>query len=504
MKYFTLIGNHDAIGPDTVGLGAALTIFMNYIEEIDGAYILTTPDKPNFNYKNTAEKTLRRMQLEKKDLPVTIIEMDLENPVNFDLVYKVMLDEVQKIMDKDDIKDDNKIINITSGTPTMSTCWVLLQKSGLIPNAKLIQSFETKYQREHGKSCQEVNLDIDDFPEIKSPNGIKVELNRAKSELKILKEEKSIKKVDESIPNLIGNAAPIREIKEQITKLINADTHVLILGEPGTGKEVVAKAIWNQHRTKIDNELNVFDSGTFSEELILSELFGHVKGAFTGADKDKKGIVEQCEGKMLYLDEIGNIPRDKQNVFMRFLQQGEWRKVGSNQVNHSNIQIIAATNKDINDPDIFASDLRDRFDEIVRIPSLSERKEDIKLMVDHFLFKAGQNVSISEEVYDKLLSFSWPGNVRQLEKWIQRICRYFKDMHLQWEDIPEQIKPNNQMTDTDFDIYPEFPIDYHKYIDDLRYKALDIAAGNKAYADRLLGLKVGTMKQWLHQRKKRE
>jgi DNA-binding NtrC family response regulator len=502
LKYFTLIGNHDAIGPDTVGFGAALTIFMNYIEEIDGAYILTTPDKPNFNYKNTAEKTLRRMQLEKKDLPVTIVEMDLDNPVNFDLVYKVMLDEVQKVMEKDNIQNDEKIINITSGTPTMTTCWVLLQKSGLIPNAKLIQSFETKYQREHGKSCQEVDLDIDDFPEIKSPNGIKVKLNRAKSELKILKEEKSIKKIDESIPNLIGNTVPIREIKQQITKLINTDTHVLILGEPGTGKEVIAKAIWNQHRTEIDKELNVFDSGTFSEELILSELFGHVKGAFTGAGREKSGIVEKCNGKMLFLDEIGNIPRDKQNVLMRFLQFGEWRKVGSDRVNKSDIQIIAATNKDINDSDIFAPDLRDRFDETIKLPSLKTRKMDIKILTDHFLFKSGDNVSFDEDVYTALESYSWPGNIRQLEKWINRICRYYKNTHIQWEDIPDNIKPDLPSPFDDQVQYPEYPINYYEYTNNLRKRALEFAGGNQARAAELLSIKPTTMRQWVLKQKK--
>jgi len=93
---------------------------------------------------------MRRMQHEKKDLPITVIEMDLENPVNFDLVYKVMLDETLKVIESDKIQDEEKIINITSGTPTMTTCWVLLQKSGLIPNAKLIQSFELQFQREYG------------------------------------------------------------------------------------------------------------------------------------------------------------------------------------------------------------------------------------------------------------------------------------------------------------------------------------------------------------------
>ena len=504
MKYFTLIGNHDAIGPETVGFGAALTIFMTYLEKIDGAYIFSTPDKPHFPYKQMAEKTMRHMQQEKKELPVVVIEMDLGNPVNFDLVYKVMLDETQKVIESDGIEDDNKIINITSGTPTMTTCWVLLQKSGLIPNAMLVQSFEKRYQRLYGKTCQEVDLDIDDFPEIKSSNGIKIELDRTKAEVKILKEEKSVKEIDESIPSIVGCSPVIRDIKEQITRLIDSKTHVLILGEPGTGKEVVARAIWNQHRNEIDKDLNVFDCGTFSKDLILSELFGHERGAFTGADRDKQGIIEQCNGKMLYLDEIGNIPRDNQSVMMRFLQFGEWRKVGSERVNKSNVQIIAATNKNIDDPSVFAPDLRDRFDENILLPPLRERKEDIKLLADHFLLKEGKNVSFDKDVYKELLNYPWPANIRELEKWIKRICRFYNDACIQWADIQDNLKPNLPSSFDEDLQYPDFPIDYNYYIDQLRSKALEAARGNMSHAERLLTLKPGTFRQWVFQRKKRD
>ena len=129
MVYFTLIGNHDVIDKNQEGFGAALTIFFHYKNELDGVYIFTSSDKSNFPYKQMAEKTMGRMKLEKKDLPVSVIELDLENPVNFNLVYNVMLDETQKEIEKDSIQSEVKIINITSGTPTMTTCWVLLQKS---------------------------------------------------------------------------------------------------------------------------------------------------------------------------------------------------------------------------------------------------------------------------------------------------------------------------------------------------------------------------------------
>jgi two-component system, NtrC family, response regulator AtoC len=502
MKYFTIIGNHDAIDPKHIGIGAALTIFFKYKEEIDCVYIFTSSDKPNFSYKQTAEKIKRRMQAEKKDLPVSIIEMDIESPVDFDLVYKTMLDETQTVIENDNVKDTPKIINITSGTPTMSTCWVLLQKSGLISNAKLVQSFEPKFQQKYGKTCQEVDLNIDDFPEIKLPSKEKRALNIAHQELKILKEEKSITAKDDSIPQLIGKSKKMRDIKDIILELVDFKTHVLILGEPGTGKEVVAKAIWDIHRKDRDKDLNVFDSGTFGDELILSELFGHEKGAFTGANQKKKGIVEYCEGKMLYLDEIGNIPLKNQSVFLRFLQFGEWKRVGASKINKSQIQIVAATNMDIYNKDIFRADLKDRFHEIINLPTLRERKGDIPLLTDYFLSKINKNVSFDRSVYKELEKYSWPGNVRQLEMWVGRICRKFKDTQISWVEIPQILKPNDMQVDTKYD-FPELPVNFNDYISRLRLHALEISDGNKSQADRLLTLKDGTMKQWVHQREKR-
>jgi DNA-binding NtrC family response regulator len=503
MKYFTMIGNHDAIDSSQEGFGAALTIFFHYKDEIDGVYIFTSPDNPHFPYKQTAEKTMRRMQQEKKDLSVHIIEMELNNPVNFDLVYKVMLDESLKVLENDKIQDDEKIINITSGTPTMTTCWVLLQKSGLIPNAKLIQSFELQFQREYGKSCQEVNLAIDDFPEINTPAKEKRELNRVHEELKVLRDEITTTEIDNSIPGFIGKSKTIREIKDQIIHLVDKETHVLILGERGTGKEVVARAIWDTHRKDIDKKLIPFDCGLFETNLIISELFGYEKGAFTGANQTKHGIVEISNGRMLYLDEIGNIPINNQNVFMRFLQFGEWRRVGSTEINTSSIQVVATTNKNIHDDRVFKSDLRDRFHEIIELPTLRERKSDIKLLTNHFLTRENKNVSFHNNVYEQLEIYPWPGNVRQLEHWVKRICRKYKDIQISWEEIPELLLPDGFKDSTEFD-FPDLPIDSNNFITELRLHALDIADGNKAEADRLLGLKEGTIKQWTHQRKQRE
>ena len=500
MKYFTLIGNHDFISKDSEP-GAAMTIFNEYKDKIDGVYIFASPGI----YKEMSEKIARRMKSfsDNKELHVSIVDVDIESPVDFDLVYKAMLDESRTVIEKDKLHDEDIIINITSGTPTMCTCWVLLAQSNLIPNAKLIQSFELRFQRKYGKACQEVDLNIDDFPEIKSPDKVKRELNRVNKENKILKSEKKVIEIDLQMPDLIGNSKAMRQIKDQIVRMIDTETHVLILGERGTGKEVVAKSIWNAHRKKLDKKFIAYDCGGFSPNLIASELFGSKKGAFTGADKDKEGLLEANDGKMIFLDEIGNIPRENQNVFMRLLQSGEIRRIGSNTVKTLNVQIIGATNKDINDEEIFASDLRDRFQEIITIPPLRDRKEDIPILIESFLKRSNKNISFAESVLSELNKFPWSGNVRELQNWVGRMCRYFDNEQIEWSDIPENYRPDSPSLSDEEIYYPDFPFNYKDYVDQLRLRAIEVAKGNSSEADRLLGFKDGTIKQWKFQRKSR-
>lgn len=500
MIYLTLIGNHDAITPEKSG-GAALTIFRAYQEKIIKVYLFATKDTENFKYHDTSHKTKRIMESEKKGVKVEVVDIELTNPIDFDLVYQVLYDESQKIIRADNLEDHKKIINITSGTPTMTACWILLQKSELIPNAILVQSFETQFQRQYGKTCQEVNLEIDNFPEITAPTDIKRELIRANAELKVLKAAKTADDLDSKIPILVGKSKAIREIKEQIIEEINADTHVLIVGEPGTGKEVVARSIWNQHRSMVEKDLLVFDCGQFQPDLIISELFGYKKGAFTGASQDRPGIVEKAANRMLYLDEIGSIPVGNQGVFMRFLQFGEYKVIGDIKINTVDTQIIAATNRDINDPAIFKPDLRDRFDEVIYLPPLREKQDDIELLAREFLNRSDKNVSFGRSVFRAIKNLPWPGNVRQLKMWIERLQRKYSNVKLEWEDIPDRLKTGDVDFDADRYSFPNLPIDYNKYFESLRHHALYVADNNIAEADRLLCFKPGTMKQWLYQRK---
>lgn len=507
MTYLTFIGNHDKIVPGQP-FGAAITIFLQYKEQLERVYIFVTPSKPGngANYNEIAQKTKSVMDYEKPGIQVELIPLDLQNPIDYDLVYPVMLHETQKIFEDEGIKKADKIINITSGTPTMTGCWVLLHKSGLIPNSKIVQSFETKFARKRGKSTQEVNLEIDDFPKIVAPLALKQQLTILSRQKNELAEKVKQTELDERVPELIGQSKAIREIKEQLLYDLDKTTNVLITGERGSGKQIIANAIWRMYHNDGDERLTTFDCGTFSKDLISSELFGYKKGAFTGATADNNGILKSCDGKMLFLDEIGNLPISGQQTLLRYLQTGEIRKVGSQDVDTVRTQIIAAANKNINDSTLFAQDLKDRFDDVICLPNLKERKEDIPELINFFLSRySTKPMLLGKKLLNSLVQYDWPGNVRELEKWIQKLVRRFSEGGtISINDIPDRLITSIMKDADDGFILPDMPMNMplNEYIEQIRDKARKQAGGNMAEVDRMLGQKPGTEKQRQHRAKK--
>ena len=407
MIYFTFVGNHDKIDSSSGSLGAVTSIFLKYKEDITDVFIFVTPAKKDgSSYKAIAEKNAAFMRTENPEINVEFVDLPVSNPVDFDIVYPTMLHHTLDIIDNYNIHNSPKLVNITSGTPTMTTCWVLLQQSGILKNASLVQSFETQYAKIRGQSTQKVNFDIDDFPQIQAPSRIKRQLTILSRERDQLDEKVKQSELDEKFPELIGQSPKVREIKEQIVYDINNETHVLIVGERGVGKQVIADSIWRLYHTHIDTKLTTFDCGTFPIDLVTAELFGYKKGSFTGALQDNPGILRLCDGKMLFLDEIGNLPKEGQNALLRYVNDGEIRQIGSNEVVKVRTQIIAATNKNIHDHELFAPDLKDRFDEIIAIPPLREHKEDIPLLINFFLSRYSEKPLILDDaILNKLTDY---------------------------------------------------------------------------------------------------
>ncbi|MEJ5300616.1 MAG: sigma-54 dependent transcriptional regulator [Thermodesulforhabdaceae bacterium] len=229
-------------------------------------------------------------------------------------------------------------------------------------------------------------------------------------------------------PSLIGNSQAIDRVRDQIMKVARTSATVLITGESGTGKELVARAI-HSHSSRHDKPFVAINCSAIPESLLESEIFGYVKGAFTGAVKDKKGLIEEARGGTLFLDEIGDLAPPLQVKLLRLLQEGEYKPVGSNTIKKADVRYIAATNRNLQEKierGEFREDLFYRLNVVhIHVPPLRERKEDILPLAHHFLRKYailhGKSVQrFSPEATSRLIYHPWHGNVRELENTIER------------------------------------------------------------------------------------
>lgn len=228
---------------------------------------------------------------------------------------------------------------------------------------------------------------------------------------------------------MIGKSKKMQQIYRLLEKISTAESTVLINGENGTGKELVAKAV-HFYSSRKDRGFLAVNCSAFNDNLLDSELFGHVKGAFTGAIKDKKGLFEQADGGTLFLDELGDTSTNMQVKLLRVLQEGTYLPVGATTPKKCDVRIVAATNRNLKEmmaKGEFREDLFYRINVIsVQLPPLRERPEDIPLLAEHFLAKrcgeAGMPVKqLSKKTMEKMLDYPWPGNVRELENEIERL-----------------------------------------------------------------------------------
>ncbi|MBV8846900.1 MAG: sigma-54-dependent Fis family transcriptional regulator [Bryobacterales bacterium] len=240
---------------------------------------------------------------------------------------------------------------------------------------------------------------------------------------------------------LVGQSPGIRHIWDLIEKIGDGRWPALLLGETGTGKEVVAREI---HARNPQGLFVTIDCSSMVGPLMESELFGHVKGAFTGAAGSKIGLIEAANGGTAFFDEIGELPLDLQAKLLRVLQEKEFRPVGSLSVRRSDFRIIAATNRDLASEVEKGTFRRDLFFRLnvtkIRLAPLRERKEDIPALVEHFFARAGAGKSLTPEVMDALLSYDWPGNVRELENCVQHMIALSSEFLVHTVDLPSSIQ----------------------------------------------------------------
>jgi two-component system response regulator PilR (NtrC family) len=293
-----------------------------------------------------------------------------------------------------------------------------------------------------------------------------VEASRLKQENVLLKRALNS---SHSFSNIIGRSEPMLAVFKMIETIARANSTVLITGESGTGKDLVARAV-HYNSMRRDQPFVPLNCGAIPETLLESELFGHMRGAFTGADQNKKGLLEVAERGTIFLDEIGEMNASMQVKLLRVLQERRFRRLGGTDEVRADVRVIAATNQEL--PRLvaegrFREDLFYRINVIgVHLPSLRERTEDIPLLAEHFLAKFAGHMgkpirAISREAHERLMVYRWPGNVRELENAIERAVAVEQTPTLLPESLPPYVRPNGGADDqTPGDVSPglaDFP-----------------------------------------------
>jgi two-component system response regulator PilR (NtrC family) len=307
---------------------------------------------------------------------------------------------------------------------------------------------------------------------------------------------------------LVGKSPRMQEVYSMIQQVAPSRSTVLISGESGTGKELVAKAIHN-NSVRRDKAFVTVNSGSLPSDLLESNLFGHVKGAFTGAVYPKKGLFEIANGGSIFFDEIGTIHMETQAKLLRVIQEKEFMRLGGVDTIKVEVRIIAATNSDLKQAVMEASfreDLYYRLNVInIQLPPLRHRKEDIPLLVGHFLEKYGSendrpDLKVSSEAFQSLLEYDWPGNVRELENVIERAAVLAESSEIEKDLIPEHVR-SGQAFRVPQVVVPEEGISFRDVITDFEKKliesSLETSGGVQKRAAQLLGLKPTTLNEMI-------
>lgn len=294
----------------------------------------------------------------------------------------------------------------------------------------------------------------------------------------------------ENFPHIIGQSRTLRSIFGQIMKVAPTDTTVLLSGESGTGKELVATAIYEQSYRKGKSFIKI-NCVAIPEGLLESELFGHEKGAFTGAVARKKGKFELSDGGTVFLDEIGDMPLSTQAKILRVLQEKEFERVGGTNSISINVRLIAATNKDLQNmvkTGAFREDLFYRLNVFsIHLPPLRERREDIPLLIDHFLKQSGKILEVSPKALRLLLKYHWPGNIRELQNVMER-ATVIADDSIEPPHLPSHLMSDTTISPNDGETEKSLDARLREIEKAMIIEAMTRAGGVQVRAAEILGI----------------
>jgi two-component system, NtrC family, response regulator AtoC len=343
---------------------------------------------------------------------VELCPLHLEDPSDYAALFLQLVPLVTELSQNVSQKGWEIDVLLSAGTPQAQTIWVILVQSGLLP-ARMFQVIPAAFVPiPHPRAIREINFEIEGFPEIKS---LRDEVTRLRAEVKVLHSR------------LLGSSEPMRVLRERLSRVAASDLPVIIQGETGTGKELIARTI-HESSSRAKGPFIAESCGALAEGILAAELFGHEAGSFTGATQRRRGLFEQAHGGTLFLDEIGEMPLQVQAMLLRVLQEGMVRRVGGEKWFKVEVRVITATHRDLRammKAGTFREDLYYRLQGASLLaPPLRERGSDIPLLIDAFWREAkGQRVrspKISPRVMRALYQYSWPGNVRQLRAEVNR------------------------------------------------------------------------------------
>jgi two-component system response regulator PilR (NtrC family) len=348
----------------------------------------------------------------------------------------------------------------------------------------------------------------DYIPKPFTPDEVRIPVRRALDRKRLEREYMALKSQVEarySFRSIVGNSPAMHEVFRVMRHAASSESNVLITGESGTGKELAARAV-HSNSVRARKKFVTVNCGAIPDGLMESELFGHAKGAFTGAVADKRGLVEDADKGTLFLDEIGELPLHLQVKLLRVLQDGDFSRVGDPLPRKVNLRIVAATNRDLRkavEAKKFREDLFYRLNVIpIELPPLRSRKEDIPLLINHFLERHKGRAAekaitgLSREAMQALLNYHYPGNVRELENAVEYAVAFTSGPAIQREDLPKYILEDKKLSDEARSI-PIMPLKDAKaqFEKSLIMAALIESGGNISEASRLLNIHRQNLQQ---------
>ncbi len=445
---FSFTGNHDPYAGSDDEYGPVLSLLQE--RKFDRVYLFCT-GSDYMERARTVEK-IGREELGCADF--RFIDLVLESVVDYEEIFRRLSSTIDQIMEQLDGAQPAISVLLDPGTPQMQTCWFLLAKSGSLP-ARLLQGIPARFAGGAYKS-REVRLDSPVFPEVRIGKGSGRRGEGVPADSTWFRPE--------GMDTVVGESSAFREALAMAERAASYDISILIRGETGSGKGVVASRIHERSARRGKPFLSV-NCASIAPALAESELFGHAKGSFTGAQRDRLGLFRSAEGGTVFLDEVGDLPMELQPKLLRVLEDGTMTPVGSDRPQKVDVRVIAATNRNLEeliDAGTFRRDLYERIAAfVVTIPPLRERPEDIPLLVKEFIDqwngRYGERKGIGEETMQLLREYPWPGNVRELQNAVKTLCASGQSDSIGPELLPPTILAHFNRRALTPEILPEIP-----------------------------------------------